>query len=360
MLEDLGEFLGEGGLELAQTMQLDDLLPDALEMDQQDLFTTGVHDFLNAGQPDTGHDGGWQSLEGPPPWGFDRQGEPAPVDPDMARGLHAFARAGQQGEGGTGGLRRVAGNEVRVPINPAGADGPSTAPGRPGNAVIIRLTAEDIRQFTSPPGNSAGYGAYDDPAPPADAGQGYPAPEAGAQPGAQDPAGGGADQPYSPNWEEIERQRRIWEQEKGIDPETKREYGIFLPGDGKITSPFGWRDSPTGRRNPDGTLKREMHYGIDIRNPLGGDVRASQAGTVIAAGPGSDGANRVIIETRHGQHGMYVHTAPSVKAGDNVYGGDVLGTTDMSGRTTGPHIHFGIKDPRTGEYSNPENILFRR
>jgi murein DD-endopeptidase MepM/ murein hydrolase activator NlpD len=99
------------------------------------------------------------------------------------------------------------------------------------------------------------------------------------------------------------------------------------------------------------------HTGIDIYAPLGTPIKAAAGGTVKMAEKNPDGFNGygwiVIVDHGDGISTWYAHCGGfSVKAGDQVKTGDTIGTVGMTGRTTGPHLHFELRvgasavDPR--------------
>jgi RHS repeat-associated protein len=127
-----------------------------------------------------------------------------------------------------------------------------------------------------------------------------------------------------------------------IDP-----FGLTTwPGDGRVRSNFGDRERG---------VRSQPHQGIDIANPLGGAVRASDSGTVISITNGPGGEHQVIIQTSDGTVLGYAHVDGTVQVGDHVDEGQTIGTTDVSGHSTGPHIHYSVRpgphqprvDPRT-------------
>lgn len=109
------------------------------------------------------------------------------------------------------------------------------------------------------------------------------------------------------------------------------------PSTGYITSYYGWRRSPfTGRR--------DMHRGIDIVNRIGTPVKATANGTISFAGKEVFWGNAVFIEHRDGIVSKYGHMSSlNVKEGDHVTRGQVIGFIGMTGRTTGPHVHYQIE-----------------
>jgi murein DD-endopeptidase MepM/ murein hydrolase activator NlpD len=93
-----------------------------------------------------------------------------------------------------------------------------------------------------------------------------------------------------------------------------------------------------------GIAYAHYHNGIDLAAPLGTPVLAAASGTVVAAGPQSDGA--VVVKIRHddGYVSLYAHLDPSlqVAVGQHVAAGQTIGNVGMTGMTTGPHLHFGL------------------
>lgn len=98
------------------------------------------------------------------------------------------------------------------------------------------------------------------------------------------------------------------------------------------------------------------HPGLDITAPLGTPIVAAHNGTVTVIRTGTyDGGygNNVYISNGDGIVSHYAHlSGVNVGVGQNVVGGStVIGWIGMTGRTTGPHVHFEIQ--RNGAYVNP-------
>jgi len=99
------------------------------------------------------------------------------------------------------------------------------------------------------------------------------------------------------------------------------------------------------------------HKAIDIANRSGGPILASDAGTVVGAGwlDNYGYGNRVIVDHGNGFVTLYAHLSLiQVSPGQQVNRGDVLGQMGNTGRSTGTHLHFEI---RQGGLLNPFSFL---
>jgi len=109
------------------------------------------------------------------------------------------------------------------------------------------------------------------------------------------------------------------------------------PTNGRLTSPYGWRNLGAGP---------EFHYGVDLANKTGTPIWASADGVVSYAAPLSSYGNVVILT--HSINGqiyttVYAHlSAFNVSVGDEVSQGQQIAAMGSTGRSTGPHLHFEI------------------
>lgn len=109
------------------------------------------------------------------------------------------------------------------------------------------------------------------------------------------------------------------------------------PVTGFVSSSFGGRTSPFGRGG-------QFHKGLDISNRMGTPVVAPAEGTVIMAGRDGAYGNSVEIDHGGGIVTKYAHLQrATVKPGQWVRRGEVLGHIGMTGRTTGPHLHYEVR-----------------
>jgi murein DD-endopeptidase MepM/ murein hydrolase activator NlpD len=90
-------------------------------------------------------------------------------------------------------------------------------------------------------------------------------------------------------------------------------------------------------------LVNRPHPGIDISAASGTPILATGKGVVISAGNRSGYGKTVEIDHGHGYRTLYAHAgALSVKKGQRVERGDVLGEVGRSGLATAPHLHYEV------------------
>jgi murein DD-endopeptidase MepM/ murein hydrolase activator NlpD len=106
-----------------------------------------------------------------------------------------------------------------------------------------------------------------------------------------------------------------------------------------VTSPYGMRIDPISK-------KETMHNGIDLAGKAGEPLKAIFGGTVINASPVGQYGNTVVVQHDDGHHSYYAHLdKATVKDGDVIKAGDIIGNLGSTGKSTGPHVEFGIKNP---------------
>jgi murein DD-endopeptidase MepM/ murein hydrolase activator NlpD len=112
-----------------------------------------------------------------------------------------------------------------------------------------------------------------------------------------------------------------------------------LPVNGYVTDGFGMR------RNPFSGEGREVHEGLDIAVDFGTPVTTTADGLVIYAAPHAGYGNLVIVYHSNGITTRYGHLSRiSVEAGQRVRRSDQVGNAGSTGRSTGPHVHYEIRE----------------
>ena len=112
---------------------------------------------------------------------------------------------------------------------------------------------------------------------------------------------------------------------------------------GTKTSEYGWRTHPIS-----GTQK--FHAGVDIGSDYGTAIPATRMGKVKSAGWISGYGNTVIID--HGDFetlfGHMQKIADGIQEGVDVVAGQTLGYVGSTGNSTGPHVHFEVRNKKGG------------
>lgn len=136
--------------------------------------------------------------------------------------------------------------------------------------------------------------------------------------------------------------------------------GVFpVPSFAGFTSGYGMRLHPLA-----GVLR--SHDGIDIAAPLGSPVRSWWSGRIVEVISDGGCGNGLVIRSGDYEH-IYCHLAGStaggiyrsgpvqLAAGRIVGRGELIGHVGLSGTTTGPHLHWGIR--HRGRWLDPARIL---
>ncbi len=118
--------------------------------------------------------------------------------------------------------------------------------------------------------------------------------------------------------------------------ETTPNVDFIWPVTGRISSIFGLRRFFNEQ-------ERRPHSGLDIAGDEGTPIKAAANGTVIDAGDFFFSGNMIYLDHGQGIVSLYAHLSKiSVKPGDLVKQGDIIGNLGQTGRVTGPHLHFAI------------------
>jgi len=118
---------------------------------------------------------------------------------------------------------------------------------------------------------------------------------------------------------------------------------------GRITAGFGERMDPFSGEGA-------FHTGVDIASQYGDSVHTTADGVVINAETHAGYGRLVVVDHGFGLTSWYGHLSNfNVTVGQHVRRGDVIGFTGVSGRTTGPHVHYEVR--LNGAPVNPMRYL---
>ena len=152
----------------------------------------------------------------------------------------------------------------------------------------------------------------------------------------------------------------------------------YLPTISPVRGGRTWKSSSFGRRIDPFTGRRAFHYGVDFAGRKGMPIYATADGFVSYAGKDKYLGNTIVIDHRKkeldeqgqpyarqgGYQTEYGHLDRiMVKQGQQVKRGQQIGTMGNSGRSTGPHLHYGVRlrDHQLSKhrgYQNPEDFIF--
>ena len=141
-----------------------------------------------------------------------------------------------------------------------------------------------------------------------------------------------------------ETEQRIAAEAKIISAAHQRDSAIddftepfMWPASGRVSGVFG------SQRILNGTPK-QPHYGVDMAVPTGTPVHAPAGGIIALAEPDLYfTGGTIIVDHGHGLSSVVVHLSKLlVQPGDRVRRGQVIALSGMTGRATGPHVHWGV------------------
>ena len=150
----------------------------------------------------------------------------------------------------------------------------------------------------------------------------------------------------SPSFDRIDEamRRRIDREQAELDrlwklhsPERLWEGGFVAPVSGRASSPFGLRRVING-------LARAPHTGVDLKATLGAEVVAANHGRVVLRDDFFFSGKSIVLDHGGGLYTMYFHLSDfRVEKNSQVRRGEVIGLAGMTGRVTGPHLHWGAR-----------------
>jgi murein DD-endopeptidase MepM/ murein hydrolase activator NlpD len=134
----------------------------------------------------------------------------------------------------------------------------------------------------------------------------------------------------------INTDKKAMSKAKAIWTEQEIDADFIAPVDGRLSSLFGlkrfFNDIP-----------KRPHSGLDIAAPTGTPILSPASGKVINTGKYYFNGNTVFLDHGQGLLSAYLHMNEiSVKPGQQVKQGEILGTVGETGRVTGPHLHWMV------------------
>lgn len=156
--------------------------------------------------------------------------------------------------------------------------------------------------------------------------------------------------PSQEQQERMKRERALLKEVYGRYTEQWLGSGNFVsPLKGKITGPFGTERVFNGE-------VRSRHRGIDFRSPRGKSVGSANAGRVVLARDLYLAGGTVIIDHGIGLFSLYLHLSKiTVKEGALIGKGTRVGLVGSTGRSSGPHLHWGVRV--MDQYVDPGSIM---
>ncbi len=120
----------------------------------------------------------------------------------------------------------------------------------------------------------------------------------------------------------------------------------------------GYLSSRYGRRIDPFTGKPAFHRGVDFSAPVGTPVYATADGIVLRASRRGRMGKMVEIDHGNGVHTRYGHlNGYTVRRGQKIRRGDLIGYVGNTGRSTGPHVHYEVV--QNGRSQNPFLFILR-
>ena len=125
------------------------------------------------------------------------------------------------------------------------------------------------------------------------------------------------------------------------------------PVEGKLTSGVGKRIDPVSGKTV------QTHNGQDIAVPIGTPVKAPADATVSSTASNDAGGKQIVLVHKNGWFTGYAHLSDvKVQKGQTVKQGQVIALSGNTGaRTTGPHLHFTMKDEK-GTTLDPKKYVY--
>ncbi len=151
--------------------------------------------------------------------------------------------------------------------------------------------------------------------------------------------------------EAVSQEESLSELEKLL--QNKKEMLVHTPS---IWPTMGWVTSGFGFRTDPFTGLTQMHEGLDISNRVGTPVVSPAEGIISDTGNDLIHGKMLVISHGFGMTTRYAHLSKiTVRVGQKVKRGDKVAEVGLTGRTTGPHLHYEVK--LNGISANPMRYI---
>jgi len=157
-------------------------------------------------------------------------------------------------------------------------------------------------------------------------------------------------EPGEKQLERIRRENRaLFSVKRYISKKRYWEGDFIRPVKGKIAGNFGVRRILNG-------VSKSPHSGNDVRAPAGSKIKSPNDGRVIYVDNMYYGGKTIVIDHGHGLSTLYMHLSKIfVNHGQEIKKGQIIGLVGSTGRSTGPHLHWGAY--LYGEKVDPASLL---
>lgn len=147
----------------------------------------------------------------------------------------------------------------------------------------------------------------------------------------------------------LEEKKRIAAENGKVKTYDGGQFKWPAPSYTRISDDYGYRIHPT-------LNVQQFHNGVDMAAPSGSPILAAYDGEVVAASYSSTMGNYIMIDHGDGLYTIYMHaSALYVSKGQSVARGEKIAAVGSTGRSTGPHLHFSVR--QSGSYVSPWNYL---
>ncbi|HET6858267.1 MAG TPA: M23 family metallopeptidase, partial [Streptomyces sp.] len=112
--------------------------------------------------------------------------------------------------------------------------------------------------------------------------------------------------------------------------------GLFAPVEAGPSTPY---------RAAGASWAKGYHTGVDFPVGTGTAVKSVAAGRIVSAGWAGSYGYQVVVQHNDGKYSQYAHlSALTVREGQRVGGGQRIGRSGSTGNSTGPHLHFEVRN----------------